>query len=311
MTFIISDVGSNFTSFEDAKDSIAMAARCGADAVKFQYNTSKDLFAGGTDSVFSFPLDWLPKLKEKADACKVEFMCTAFSPEGLKAIDPYVKRHKIASSDINYWHLLNVSRETRKPLILSCGASSINDIKRAINALQGSKVTLLYCNSAYPSTMHNLFMIDELRETFKGVDVGFSDHSMDIYSSISAAKHFRAVVIEKHFKLREMFTPDSEHSLNPEQFKEMTDFIRGKTKAHLGTSEEREMFLKHNRRLVAVRDIAVGERLEFGKTHGAYRVSYEDTAGINPMDWQVVEGKAASKSIKQGESIGPDAIHAT
>src|SRR3990167_1071022 len=108
-TFIIAEIGSNWTSFEEAKDSISFAKQAGADAVKFQAFRVEALY-GFYDSQYGehramggngeLPLEWLPKLKEKADACGIEFMCSAFSPELYDVVNPYVLVHKIASSEL-------------------------------------------------------------------------------------------------------------------------------------------------------------------------------------------------------------------
>lgn len=326
--FIICEVGSNWTSFTDAKDSIQMAKQCGASAVKFQLFDCDSLYGKSFEAIDSrmigheltacaienarLPIDWLPNLKEKADAAGIEFMCTAFSPELVKAVDPFVSVHKIASSDLTDPDMLQAVKDTGKPVILSCGASTPTDIKIAVHGhpqipwkgFGDTDLVLLYCNSAYPSTRHNLFLMDELK-TF-GYQVGLSDHSLDvIYAPLSAVKHFGAIVIEKHFKLRDdMQTPDAEHSLNPDAFKCMVDYIRGTRESGLNpTSEEKDMFLRHNRRLIATKNLAAGDILKKGVNYGAFRSLEDDSMGLSPFFWEAIEGKALTVGVSAGKGL--------
>jgi sialic acid synthase SpsE len=325
MTFIIAEVGSNWTSFEDAKDSITMAKNCGADACKFQLYTHEELYGipgspptiinGVPTSEFDtmpgqLPKDWLPKLKEKADACGIEFMCSAFSPELLRAVDPYVKRHKIASAELTYRELLEAAKATGKPILLSTGGSSLTDIQMALEVLKGADVTLMYCVSAYPAKNVNLFSIERLRHELDGeYDVGYSCHTAEWYTPVAAVEYHSAAAIEKHFKLRDMDTPDSPHSLNPEQFKEMVDVIRGKAD-HICFPEpqERDMLQRHNRRLVATQDISPGQAFNYGKNFGCFRSLRDDSEGIHGFADQRVNGKTCKVALKAGDPITPGHI---
>lgn len=334
--FIIAEVGSNFTSFQDAKDSVQMAKQCGADAVKFQLYSHESLYGfplqqspdetgkaalwqNKTELQYAMPLDWLPKLKDKADAAGIEFMCTAFSPEFVEAVDPFVSVHKVASSDNTTPHMLEAVKGTGKPVLLSCGAASKADIGIALNGHPSLSwkgfagdypLVLLYCNSAYPSRRHNLFHMDQLKEF--GRPVGLSDHSLDvIYSPLSAVRHFGAIVIEKHFKLRDdMQTPDAGHSLNPDGFKCMVDYIRGTRSSGLQpTSEEKDMFLRHNRRLIATTNLKPGDTLKYGVNYGAFRSSEEDSKGMMPFAWSDVEGKTLKTAVMAGKGVSFDVVN--
>lgn len=303
MTFIVAEVGSNFTSFEEAKDSITMAKNCGADAVKFQMYTNEEMYGFTVTKNSSIDWDWVPKLKVKADSVGIEFLCTAFSPEGLKYLDPFVKRHKIASSDLSYPDLLIAAKNTAKPVFLSTGGSSFSDISMAKNYLDPNQTVLLYCISHYPSSNVNLFCLDKLKEL--GLPVGYSCHTSDWYTPVSAVKHHGAAVIEKHFKLREMDTPDAPHSLLPDDFKKMVDAIRGEVTCHFPDPQEKEFVLKHKRRLIATKDIQEGEILIYNENFGCYRSLKDDPYGITGFAYIHVHGKIARVAIKQGDSITP------
>ncbi len=127
--FIICEIGSNWQTLDHALESIAVAKSCGADAVKFQLFSPSALY-GHCDGIdaYSLPLDYLPILKLKADQEGIEFMCTAFSPELVLAVDPFVEVHKVASSDACWPQLLEAVANTHKPVLLSTGAKKVTGI---------------------------------------------------------------------------------------------------------------------------------------------------------------------------------------
>lgn len=308
MAKIICEVGSNFTSFCEAKDAISAAKACGADAVKFQLYSLRALTGFGA-TYLNMPIDWLPKLKEKADAVGIEFMCSVFSPALYDIVDPYVTTHKIASSELTYPQLLQHVAAKKKHILLSTGGSSLGDIRQALNFLSGCQVTLLYCVSAYPSEEFNLFMIDDLRQKLN-LSVGFSDHSTSLYGALSAAKHFACPVIEKHVNFtNHTETADAPHSISGEQFKRLCDMIHGKVDwtSYAPQQEERDMFLRYNRRLIAIKDIRTGDAFRFGDNFGAYRSLKDDARGMSGFAWEhVAKSNGAKHDIAAGDGIGPE-----
>lgn len=317
--FIVAEVGSNWKTFDDCIHSIKMAQVVGADAVKFQAYTADALYGanpGGYLDVMSkvqktaLPLDWLPKLKSHADAVGIEFMCSAFSPELVAAVDPYVNVHKVASAELSHVRILQKLKQIGKPVILSTGASGDYDIKMALDALGNVPVCLMYCIAAYPSQSVRLEHIDHLRSRF-GKLVGFSDHTTDIFTApAEAIFQHKAVVIEKHFNAIEgLVGPDSEHSLNVHDFKLMVTRCRNNLAIEARQShEEKDMYLKHNRRLIATADINAGEVLREGGNFGIYRSLKEDTRAFSPFMVDEVNGKTAKRAIKAGDGVGPGDI---
>lgn len=309
---IVAEIGSNFETFEQAVASIGAAKAAGADACKFQlfHRSAMYGFTDGNDAL-TLPLDWLPKLAEKARACRIDFACTAFSPELVAAVDPYVAWHKVASSDATWPQLLAAVAKTGKPVVLSTGAKSNGDIARAITTLveagvDGDRLIPLYCVASYPARTVDLRVMERMQEVITG-PIGFSDHTRDIIGHPVEAARRGAVLIEKHFTaFPELDTPDRPHSLDPGEFRTMVEHIRGIRQPVIGpTPEERDMLLRHNRRLVATRDVAAGERLTYGNNFGAYRSLKDDTRGLSPFAWQQVEGGIAAKPIARGDAIGP------
>lgn len=304
MTFIIAEVGSNHTSFEEAKDSISIAKNCGADAVKYQLFSEYCLYGQGSKD-YNISLDKLTKLKEKADIVGIEFMCTAFSLEGLNLVDPLVKRHKLASSELTHVLMLAQLKALEKPVIASVGASSISDIEKVASYLDNLPTTYLYCVSQYPAKNVNLFGIDKLK-TFLG-SVGYSCHTTDWYTPVAAVHKHGAVVVEKHFKLKDMNTPDNDHSLLPKEFKKMVDAIRGNPLDFVTfpNEQEKDAIELYNRRVIATKDIASSSPLDCVSNIGIYRTKERDREGVSPFAYLSLSGRMARRDIKAMEPIGP------
>lgn len=310
--FIIAEVGSNHVGAQpeglrQCIESIRAAKLAGADAVKFQAFTAEALYGPGTGALTrELPLRWLPILKEAADKCGIELMCTAFSPELVAAVDPFVSVHKIASSDATWPQLLRAVGSTGKPVLLSCGAKTAPEIAQALTYLPVlSPVVLLYCVAAYPARQHNLIEMTALANTFKR-RYGFSDHTRDIVWAPFSAAMAGASVIEKHFTaFPDLDSPDRPHSLTPDEFKLMVEYLRGQRRPELAPKpEERDMVLRHTRRLVATRAVSTGETLVYGENFGAYRSLADDVKGLSPFAWELVNGKKARTGLARGEGIG-------
>lgn len=311
MTYVIAEVGSNWATFEDCKNSISLAKNCGADAVKFQLFNPVALY-GDIPATWGMPIrtngegpymphDWLPKLKEKADACGIDFMCTAFSPELIDVVDPFVKIHKVASAELTHVRLLEKLKKIGKPVILSTGASGAGDIRMALETLGGTPVRLMHCVAAYPARATNLERITLLKNVF-GKEVGYSDHSISCDDIPLQAVKLGAVAIEKHVNFVGASGPDAPHSLDTVQFQHMVKVLRGQDSAYC---EENEMHLQHNRRLIATRDIAPGEVLQENENFGIFRALKHDSSALSPWLVNQVNGKLAKKEIKAGQGIGP------
>jgi N,N'-diacetyllegionaminate synthase len=324
--YIIAEVGSNWQTLDDCKLSIAMAKRAGADAVKFQAFTHEALYGRPEPTVVEddgldgpnrpnfvttvqrlpgvLPLDWLPILAEKARVTGIDFLCSAFSPELVSAVDPFVEMHKVASAELSHVRLLEAVRATGKPVLLSTGASTPGDIQQAHDVLRGAgQVVLLYCVASYPATDIDFRHMDKLREF--GCPVGYSDHSTDSLVIPKAAIDWGACVLEKHFTAIEAATPDRPHSLTVDQFKRMVLSIRGELPFAWGSGEENDMRIRHNRRLVATRDVQPGEALSESGNFGIYRSLKSDTRGLSGFAASAVHDKRATRAIQAGEAIGP------
>lgn len=227
---VIAEVGSNHGGdLDEAKRYIEASARAGADVVKFQTLTREGLiarFVKGADGSVSenpkfaafgnagLPDDWHAPLMDCAKDNGVEFMSTPFSLDAVELMESLgVKRYKIASGDLTFTPLLEALGATGKRLILSTGASYLDEVTTAVATLTRSgcpHLTVLHCAASYPPAWDdlNLSAITTLKNAL-GLPVGLSDHSPGAMAPIAAAA-LGAVVIEKHVTF-DRATPGPDH----------------------------------------------------------------------------------------------------
>jgi N,N'-diacetyllegionaminate synthase len=296
-TYVIAEVGSNYKSHQDLINSVQFAKNCGANAVKFQYYSESELY--GPVSKIN-PVNPLPQLKAKADAVGVDLICSSFSPEGVKEVDPYVVAHKVASSEMSHIRILEAVKETGKPVLISTGGYFEQDIKRVIQFMDKHNVILLHCNLAYPAKFSDLVKFNEMKKYFKG-PVGYSDHTESIDAVPFLFQQAGATVIEKHFNpFGYTDTPDAFHSLDMEEFKVMVSYLRN---SPIPYSEEDVGRLMHIRRIVATKDLLPGDVLKEGENIGIFRSKEIDANGSNPFRIKDLEGKQVNRAVKAGKGV--------
>lgn len=223
---VIAEIGSNWKTHEDCRKSIQMAKLCGADIVKFQSFTAKDLHGVESSRELSPALTCL---KDIADEFDIEFMCTAFSCEGYSFINPLVRRHKVASAEITAIDLLETVNSFKKPVLLSTGGATLAEIETAVAKLKDCPVTILYCVTDYPARIVDFRHLEILKEHFGGgYSYGYSDHSSDVLNIPILARKHGSVILEKHVNFTDHTdTPDAPHSLNTEEFAMMVKHLKG------------------------------------------------------------------------------------
>lgn len=294
--YVVAEVGSNWHTKEDLFGAVSLAKACGADAVKFQYFTLSELYGPNPKIDPTFPL---AQLKEKADAVGIDFLCTSFSPAGLKEVDKYVPAHKVASSEMAHVRLLEAVRDTGKPILLSTGAYFLTDIARTLRLLKDCEVVVLHCNVKYPAKFSNLKKFDELKK--RTPIFGYSDHTMSIDVVPLFFKERGVTVYEKHFNPFGYFdTPDSPHSLNVDEFKCMVSFMRDAPNDY---DEEMEARLMYVRRLIALTDLQPGDILKEGVNVGIYRAQKPDAKGASPFVLDKLDGKMIGREIRRGDGV--------
>lgn len=309
---IIAEVGSNWHTREDCLASIATAKECGADVVKFQLFSFEELygfkqFGAGTGIISGpyLPRDFIPDLARYAKEMQIEFMCTPFSVSGIDCLNPFVERFKIASSNLNHPTMLKRLNEIKKPVIISGGGHTFEEMTKAYEMLPDCEVTVLYCVSEYPARYINFNKMISMSEIFPRV--GFSDHSIDILNIPVMAMDFGACMIEKHVNFTNWDdTPDAPHSLNKDEFTLMVRALKSE-EVPLEFNED-QMRTHHNVRCIATKDISRGDTFKLNDNYGFFRSKKLDIFGLNPLEHHLIEGKQARFDFIQGKGIGTNGI---
>lgn len=298
--FIIAEAGVNHNgSIERALELVEVAAKAGADAVKFQSFLAKNVVTKEARTAAyqaertaeKKQLDMLKSLelspemhRQLADRCQaldIEFMSTPFDKESAELlIELGIKRIKISSGEVTNHPWLSYLATKDLPLILSTGMADLAEIKAAVSCIEkvkmkqnpkvslGQCLMLLHCVSAYPTPLEeaNLLAISTLDEAF-GLPVGYSDHTSGILLA-PVAVALGACVIEKHITLDQTLPgPDHEASIEPNELAELIKNIRF-VEASLGSGEKKptltelEMRKAARRSLVLARDMLKGTALK-------------------------------------------------
>jgi len=215
MVNFIAEVSSNHhRNLERSFAFIDGAAKAGCKAVKFQLFKIDRLFAPEIlerseahrkRRNWELPLEFVPKLAARCQDAGVEFSCTPFYLSAVSELEPYVSFYKIASYELLWDDLLATCARTDKPLILSTGMATIDEIKHAVEILRingCNSPTLLHCTSAYPTPYNeaNLSAIETIRLA-TGCQVGWSDHTVEPAVIYRAIHRWRAEIIEFHLDL--------------------------------------------------------------------------------------------------------------
>lgn len=211
----IAEVSSNHhRDLQRSLDFIDAAAEAGCRAVKFQLFKVDQLFAPEIlrrsekhrkRREWELPLEFLPGLARRSIEKGIEFSCTPFYLDAVGELEPYVDFFKIASYELLWDELLASCARTGKPVVLSTGMATIEEIQHAVSVLKSNgcaQPTLLHCTSAYPTPYQeaNLSAIQTIREA-TGCDVGWSDHTVEPAVMRRAIHHWDARMIEFHLDL--------------------------------------------------------------------------------------------------------------
>jgi len=325
--FIIAEAGSNYNKrFDLAKKLIDIAAEAGADAVKFQLFRAKKTYvlnAGQSDYLrksapiyeiiksMEMPYSWLPKLARYCQKRGIIFLSAVNDEKSARKLDPYVVAYKIGSFELNHYPLISYVASLKKPMILSTGISTIEEIKYTINNLRrkkNHKICLMHCISAYPAPIDslNLRVIPKLKSVFK-VPVGFSDHTPDPLLAPLGAISLGANLIEKHFTLSKKMTgPDHRFALEPEELETMIKTIR-ELESALGDGRkkveaaEKELFYFAKRGIQTIENIKKGER--FSKENIGILRPGKQVRGVSPKYWSIILGRKSKCNLKKGQGV--------
>jgi N-acetylneuraminate synthase/sialic acid synthase len=331
--YVIAEIGHNHQGkLETAKEMFRVAKECGADAVKLQKRDNRSLF---TKAGYSKPYDnpnsygetygehreflefgWIEykELMDYADEIGIAIFSTAFdfaSADFLAKLD--IPIFKIASGDLKNTPLLSHIAGFQKPMIVSTGGGTMEDVNRAYDAIMpiNQQLCLLQCTAGYPAEFDelNLHVITTFRERFPNTTIGLSSHDNGIAMAV-AAYMLGARVIEKHFTLNHTWKgTDHAFSLEPIGFRKLVRDLQ-RTKVAMGDGIKRvydsevNPITKMGKKLVAAHDLPAG-----------HMVRREDIAikspgdGLQPYEIDKVIGRVTRQAIKEDDDITFEALN--
>jgi len=331
--FIVAELSANhLQKYDLAVETLHAAKKAGADAVKLQTYTADTLTIDVGNEYFRIkqgtpwdgktlyqlyqeaytPWDWQPKLKQIADDLGLVLFSTPFDKTAVDFLEEMgVLVYKVASFELVDIPLIEYVASKGKPMIMSTGMATQEEVADAIHAARGAganELALLKCTSAYPSRPEemNLKMIPHLSQTF-GVLAGLSDHTLEI-NIPTAAVALGATIIEKHFTLKRSYGgPDASFSLEPQEFSSMVESIRLVEKAlgmaHFHVTEGELKSKVFRKSLFIIKDMKTGDTISEENIR-SIRPGY----GIMPKYMKDVLGKKINRNVKKGSPLSWDFV---
>ena len=326
--FVIAEIGHNHQgSVEKAKELFHAAKECGVDAVKLQKRDNRSLYTrdyyeaaypsensfgptyGAHREALEFERDEYVELQAHARELGLIFFATAFdtvSADLLAELD--MPAYKIASGDIHNAPLLRYVAGLGKPMILSTGGASMDEVQRAVDTVVpiNEQVCVLQCTAAYPAETEdlNLSVIGALRERFPERVIGLSDHQNGIAMAVVAFM-LGARVIEKHFTLNHAWKgTDHAFSLMPEGMRRLVRDLH-RIPAALGDGVKRPLdceqpaLVKMGKKLVAARDLEAGHVL----TEADVAIKSPADGGLRPYELDRLVGRPLRRPLRVEETI--------
>jgi N,N'-diacetyllegionaminate synthase len=331
-TIVIAEAGVNHNGdLELAKKLVSAAAEAGADYVKFQTfkankivtttakkaNYQEQNSNNGDDSQYvmlkhlELPEEWHYVLIRQANELGIRFISSGFDSDSIDFLDHLGSPlFKIPSGEITNKPYLRHIAKKGKPVILSTGMATMEEIKDALevlcaNGISKAEVTVLHCNTEYPTPMEDVNLKAMLTiQKELGVKIGYSDHTQGFEVPIAAVA-LGATIIEKHFTLdRSLPGPDHKASLEPDELKAMIKAIRNIEKAISGNGIKEPSKSELKNIVVARKSIMAAKHINKGElfTAGNLTVKRPGT-GINPMLWDELIGKHAIKDFEPDDLI--------
>ena len=331
--YVIAEVSANHhQKFDEAVKIIQAAKDAGADAIKLQTYTpdtitiqsDKEHFRVGGGTLWDgrnlhdlyreayTPWEWQPRLKKIANDLGLDLFSSPFDATAVDFLETMnVPVYKVASFELVDIPLIQRMARTGKPLIMSTGMATLEEIEEAVQAARSAGATdiaLMKCTSAYPALPDemNLRTIPELSRRFD-LPSGLSDHTLGIEVPIAAVA-LGASIVEKHLTLsRSEPGPDSAFSLEPLEFKAMVDAVRVTEKAlgevHFGCSPKEANSRTFRRSLFVVEDVKRGETFTAANVR-----SIRPAHGLHTRHLPEILGRHATHDIERGTPLSWDLV---
>lgn len=342
--FLIGEIGVNYydiavkeniSNMNATKLMIKKAKECGIDAVKFQSykaNTiaSKnspaywDLNEEPTESQFElfkkfdkFNKEDYEEIAEYCNDLNIMFLSTPFDFESINYLDNIMDVYKISSSDLTNIPFIKEIAKKNKPILLSTGASNLNEISDAINAIKeisNVEIGLLHCVLSYPTNDNNanLLMIKDLKKKYPKLEIGYSDHTKpdEKMLILTTAYLYGANIIEKHFTLdKTLKGNDHYHSMTPDDVKKFNDNI-SLIKEINGMATKKALDCEKNARKQARRSIVAKRNIEVGEIITLDDITFKRPGtGISPKDLEQIIGCEVIEKIYEDEILDLNKIH--
>ncbi|MHD0315031.1 N-acetylneuraminate synthase family protein [Fusobacterium varium] len=322
--YFIADIAANHDgSLERAYKLIELAKEAGADVAKFQNfkaktivskkgfetmkgqishqsNWKKTVYEVYEDA--SIDTTWTELLKKKCDEVGIEYMTSPYDFESVDSVEEYVNAYKIGSGDITWIEILKYIARKNKPILLATGASTLEDVKRAMETLKNNKIILMQCNTNYTGEKENfnyinLNVLKKYRELYPEIILGLSDHTRG-YATVLGAIALGANVIEKHFTDdNNRIGPDHKFAMNPQNWREMVEASMDLYNA-LGDGEKRIEENEKQTVIVQRRGLYLKKDIKKGK-----KIRREDLIALRPMKKDGIEPyqmeKILDKKVKK------------
>lgn len=329
--YIIAEMSANHGgNIDNALKIVRHAAKAGADCLKIQTYTADSItidcdtehfqIHGGLWDGYKLydlyieaetPYEWHEQIKEECKACGIDFLSTPFDKGAVDFLESIgCEAYKIASFELVDIPLIEYVASKGKPVIISCGMGSIDEIQDALDACYrngNNQVVLLKCCSEYPADWNDMHLanIQDMKNRFN-VPVGLSDHSSGSTVAVVATA-IGACVIEKHVKLDCIKSVDSEFSMSIEDYSQMVHDIKITKKIigdiKYGANKGELESMKFRRSLFVVEDIKAGEVF----TEQNVR-SIRPAAGLEPKYYKDIIGKNSLVDLKKGSPLSLDII---
>ena len=306
--------------------SIKSAAKNGADLIKIQTYEAKDITINKSFNFKNWDKKKIWKLYSKAQTpyawhkeafalakkLKVELFSSPFSERAVDFLQTFnVKLFKLASFEITDLKLVKKIAMTKKPIIVSTGMASLDDIKRCIRMINKyhNKIVLLHCVSGYPTpeSETNLKRIRTLQKKFKKINIGLSDHTDNITTAIASVP-YNTVFIEKHFILsKKLKSLDRNFSIDPKELANLSKQSRlvyssiGDGKFKIQKHEKKS--LKFRRSIFSIKKIKKGEKFSYKNIS-----TFRPEVGLSAKYFFKILGKKAKKNIQINSPIYSDSF---
>lgn len=329
--FIVAEMSGNHNhNIKRALKIIDAAADAGADAIKLQTYTADTMTIDSDSPDFMLawkgekqtlhhlykeaytPWEWHEQLFAHAKKRGLIYFSTPFDETAVAFLKKlHAPAYKVASFEVVDIPLLEAIGKTKKPVIMSRGMATLEEISLAIKTLRKfgtTEIVLLQCVSSYPAAPEDMHLanIPDLRKRFR-VDIGLSDHTLGVETALASVA-LGACVIEKHMTLRRVDGgPDSAFSLEPHEFRAMVASVRMVERA-IGTpsyarSASENKMVPFRRSLFVIKDMKKGERFTPENVR-----SIRPGNGMAPKFYRFVLGRHAARDIKRATPLGENLI---